>query len=228
MRPLVDVLMPYRPSSPHRERVYRAMRKAWQWVEFPVRVVVGVDGDAGSSEPFNLSRAANRAFRDSTADYVLLHGTDHIPPTPTTMAWAVEMLVEHPWVPLYAGTRLLNSYETEKVIADVDAKRLPLQPLLYHCVARMPHCTGIMMFRRSSWQTLGGMDERFFGWGCEDTALRLAAESVFGKPPLPGGDLTTLWHPPAPRDRFNSNAGILAEYITAHKTGKMSRYLDQR
>lgn len=225
---MIDILMPYRPATPQRVRLFNAMRIAWGAVDFPVTVCVGRDGDQRSPYPFNLARAANQAFWQSTADIVILHGADHIPPSPQKLSWVVEQLDVHPWVPLYAGTRALGEMETERVLTDVHEMRLPLNPQVYHPVTRMPHCTGIMAFRREAWTTLRGMDERFEGWGCEDTALRLAAEGVFGPPPLPGGDLTTLHHARASRDRFNANAGILASYITAHATGRMVEHLESR
>lgn len=222
---LIDVLMPYRASSKHRMRVFLAMREAWDAVDFPVEVIVGVDDSDG---PFNLSKAANTAFARSAADIVLLHGVDHIPPTPDKLAWIVERLAYERWVPLYCGTRVLDKGMTEKVIADVKRGHVPLNPQIYSPVSRFPSCTGVMAFRREAWDQLGWMDERFYGWGCEDTALRLAAESVFGLPSLPYGDLTTLWHPRAPRDRFSANSGILGEYIAAHHAGRMAAYLESR
>lgn len=226
--PLIDVLMPYRPNSTHRRRIFEAMTVAWTAVDFPVHLIVGYDGDETTRTPFNLAKAANDAFRASTADVVLLHGVDHIPPDPGRLAWALDQLQEHPWLGLYAGTRALTRESTSQVLQDVKHGRVPLMPGRYSHRAAAPVCTGIMAFRRDAWERLGGMDERFYGWGCEDTALRLAATHIFGPPPIPGGQLTTLWHAPSPRDRFDANAAMLGEYQAAAAAGRMHEYLQDR
>ena len=218
-RPLVDVLMPYRPNSHFRTRIKTVNTRLWAAVDFPVRVIVGHHGNEFTREPFNLSVAANRAFRESSADIVMLHGVDHLPPDPTRLAWIVEGLQHNPWMSVYAATHALTQLSTERVLMHVEAGYTDVPADILEVGARAPFCTGIMAFRRDSWEQLAGMDERFYGWGCEDTALRLAADTLFGRPPIAYGALTTMWHSRAPRDRFRANAGLLGEYQAAAKAG---------
>lgn len=213
--PLIDVLMPYRPASHHRVRIKNANTKLWEAAQFPVRVIVGQHGNEMSRDPFNLAKAANEAFRRSSADIVLLHGTDHLPPDPMRLAWIVDELQHHPWLGVYANTHALTQASTEQILVAVEAGYRRVHPQWITVGAKAPFCTGIMAFRRDAWEQLGGMDERFAGWGCEDTALRLAAETMFGKPPLPYGNLVTMWHSRAKRDQFGANVKVLAEYQAA-------------
>lgn len=220
--------MPYRAATEHRVRIKSANLALWGAVPFPLRVLVGEDGGPGSTEPFNLARAANRAFRESSADVVLLHGTDHLPPDPMRLAWIVEQLEQHPWLGVYANTHALTPASTEQILVAVECGYRRVWPSWIKVAATAPFCTGIMAFRRDAWVDLGGMDERFTGWGCEDTALRLAARTLWGEPPLPYGNLTTMWHPRATRDQFPANQRILGEYQASAARGSMGGYLRER
>jgi hypothetical protein len=62
-------------------------------------------------------------------------------------------------------------------------------------------CSSCVMVSRSLWDTVGGFDEEFAGWGFEDTAFSLACET-FGEPMHKiEGELWHLWHPTAPEGR---------------------------
>jgi hypothetical protein len=59
--------------------------------------------------------------------------------------------------------------------------------------------------KRSTWDAIGGFDERFEGWGFEDTAFHFACETIIGLPikKIPG-DCYHLWHPPSPETSRSS------------------------
>jgi hypothetical protein len=51
---------------------------------------------------------------------------------------------------------------------------------------------------RETWGKVGGFDPLFVGWGREDTAFRIACETMTGKPIVClGGQTFHLWHRPA-------------------------------
>jgi hypothetical protein len=75
---------------------------------------------------------------------------------------------------------------------------------------------------------LGGGDERFEGWGWEDTAMYLALETVYGVSTFdPDGTIRCLWHPPAMRDSYNRSTNkdlFTNEYVPA--TGRPKAMLE--
>jgi hypothetical protein len=57
---------------------------------------------------------------------------------------------------------------------------------------------------RTVWDTVGGFDELFRGWGMEDTAFALAATTLVGPLVHMEGECWHLWHPSAPEGHINT------------------------
>jgi hypothetical protein len=51
--------------------------------------------------------------------------------------------------------------------------------------------------RADVWDDIGGIDERFVGWGGEDIAFGVALRCLYGPPLEVRGALTHFWHPHA-------------------------------
>jgi hypothetical protein len=189
------------------------------WSKVPgVQVCVGLDDGAG---PFNCAQAQNRARSVATGDILLMYGADQIPPSPDELAWIVDRMQRHPWTAVYATTRDLSQYATLRVLHG-GADPRSLSDLGRH----IGMCTGILAIRPNVWDAVGGMDERFCGWGAEDTAFRLALRTLYPDGNDVGeGTLLTLWHPPEPRDRTPANMHLYAEYVHAAGRGELREYL---
>jgi N-terminal domain of galactosyltransferase len=54
---------------------------------------------------------------------------------------------------------------------------------------------GIFVMRAGAWLEVGGMDERFAGWGYEDNAWHTAVARTIGQPIRHEGVAWHLWHP---------------------------------
>lgn len=59
-----------------------------------------------------------------------------------------------------------------------------------------PSVSSVVVISRRQWDTIGGFDESFRGWGYEDTAFAAAAETFGGIIRIPGA-VFHLWHPTA-------------------------------
>lgn len=57
--------------------------------------------------------------------------------------------------------------------------------------------SGVIVFPRMAWEIVGGYDERFTGWGFEDTAMLFALTGIAGGWSRASGVLWHLWHPPS-------------------------------
>lgn len=205
----LDVLMPFRAATPHRQALHDWTWALWEkfWRNHAdVNVIVADDGR--TDDLFSPAAAVNRAFRLSTADYLIIEGSGHFPHTDQHLDWLIDTLDKHPWVGAYAGHRELTQQATMRLLAegpsDTDPMSLPAG-------RQTPYAIGVIAMRRDVFLDAGGMDERFVGWGYEDTALRAVLTAMYGKPPQPTGKLTTLWHPPSTRRNLRANAALYKE-----------------
>jgi hypothetical protein len=209
---MISVLIPFRGDGAQRDRLWAHCRNLW--AQLPVELVVGEDsGDA----PFNVSRAFNDAASRASGDIFMLYGADQLPDLDRIL-WASEQLETHAWCALYAGTGAYSQASTEALLNGYGWDRAVFDQWA-------PFCTGILAVTRETWADVNGMDERFFGWGCEDVALRVALTTLHGDTPEPSGNLRCLWHPAASRERFDANAAMIGAYDVAASDPELMREL---
>lgn len=198
------VAIPWRTDHGWRERLFDWVLATWQATG--LEVCVGVDDPGG---PINVSRALNRARAATTADVLVVASADHIP-DPVAVDNAARAATAHGWAPLFTSTAGISRAATLDLIEDrpVDVNR--------HITAQAEVCTALLAVRADVWDSVGGYDERFHGWGCEDVAFRAVLETLHPDPPvLPRRRTIALWHEAAPRDRFEANCELLAPYIAS-------------
>lgn len=199
----ITVCIPWRTDHGWREQLFDWVLRRWQ--ASGLEVCVGVDDDGG---PINVSRALNRARAQATGDVLVVAAADHVPdPEAATVAAGAAML--HGWAPLFTSTAGITRAATTDLIADVpiDVPR--------SITAQAEVCTALLAVRADVWDGIGGWDEAFHGWGCEDVAFRAVLETLYPDPPVLPRRSIALWHEAAPRDRFDANCVLLAPYIAA-------------
>lgn len=209
----VSVLVPFRgDDGGWRDRLWNYCRAAWE--SLPYELVVGQEAGQG---PFNTAMAFNDAASRASGDIFVLWGADQIPD-----AWAINAGVSvleagEPWRALFAGTAGFSRADTEAILAGANPWTKRTGPVF-------DYCTGILAVHRDAWIKF---DERFEGWGCEDTAHRKVLESLYGPSQAPTGVLRCLWHPPASHVHFDRNAALLGEYMAAESAGTMIELVER-
>lgn len=153
----------------------------------------GPDGDI---HLFSVSRALNDAAdrATATAGTFVLYGADHIP-DPFAIAHGVSMASVFGWSRLYRRVHYAASTATKRVIRE----ETRLADLVWS--EHEAPCPGVLAVRARDWRAVCGMDERYEGWGYEDTDLvdRLTEHAGVGGPAtaLP---LRELWTGESTRD----------------------------
>lgn len=60
---------------------------------------------------------------------------------------------------------------------------------------KLDKCGGAYVVKRTSWMSVGGMDERFTGWGLEDTEFNQRSSALLGRQLIVPGPNYNLYHP---------------------------------
>lgn len=219
----LTVLIPYRaPRGSHRALLARRTAELWDVVP-DVHVMHASDRGPGGLErgsPWSYAAGANRAraFAANTwgddVTQILLYGADHIPPTADELQAIRDGLEAAPWLAVYGSVRQYSERTTARIVAGADPYALEPDG------KRVRVCVPILAMWAGVFDSLGGMDARFRGWGYEDSAHRLALQTVY-----PDGVneatavMRTLWHPRASRQHLPANLERYMAYEAAAARG---------
>lgn len=187
MAPEISVLIPWRGGDPQREKIAEWVFARWRDVPF-VDLCVGEDDYNG--QPFNRSRALNRARSQAQTDTLVIFDADTVP-DPDSLRLIAPRLQEHPWCTLFDSIEYLTPEATGRVVTLDHIPKCRPQDILHPA----PGCMGIMAMSPHVWDVVGGFDEQFIGWGWEDTSFRQTLRALWGwsvdAPPL---SCLSLWH----------------------------------
>lgn len=194
---IVSVLIPWRTDHGHRERLWTYLRPLWQ--ALPNELVTASDGRA-DGEPFDYATAANRAASEAAGSIYVTWGADQLPDQ-AAINTAAETARTRGWAGVFTRTAYWSPFDTERILAGANPG--PIRPETVY-----DNATGILAVRADAWNAIGGMDERFHGWGYEDAALRARLTSDYGHTPTRPGTLRGLWHPVRHRVFTGPNAEL--------------------
>lgn len=210
------VLIPYRAPRKS-QRALCAARTAELWRSVPDVIVQhasdrGGPGGVEDGSPWCFAAAANRAraMVGDRATQILLWGADHIPPTAAELQRIRDGLELHPWLAVFDSVREYSERSTARIIAGRDPDTIEPDG------KRVKVCVPIIAMWAGVFDSLGGMDTRFRGWGYEDAAHRYALNRVYPEGNDVGtGPIRALWHPRASRQHLGENLDRYMAYERA-------------
>ncbi|HEX2954680.1 MAG TPA: glycosyltransferase [Bacillota bacterium] len=165
------------------------------------------------SNPFWKTRALNKAAQQATGDILMTVDADVVF-RPNLLKEIAAVALKYPWViPFTKGIRL-NKSATQRLLQKALPKDLKVIKSDIQVVDPTPGIL-INVMKHSSYDAIGGFDERFRGWGHEDTAFVIALNTICGKPYHIPGNVYHLWHPHASKAQFKANERLLGEYLAA-------------
>lgn len=208
----VVILVPRRADGGVRDDLWRFSR-AW-WADlFPDWLIVEGHHDEG---PFNRSAAINRAADLAGPwDVAVIIDADVLPDQAAVHGAVAVARSGQPALG-FSLRRHLTARGTREVMAGDrgDWSRHVKQD-------HKDSVSGAIVVGRGLWDQLGGFDEAFVGWGWEDVAFKLAAETLAERPVARlHGHLWHLWHPVTPerdekRPEFIANRDRARRYRAA-------------
>jgi hypothetical protein len=193
----VVVLAPLRPDGGHRDRLWAHCKALWeQRHDWPIYEGLHLDG------PFNRSAAVNSAVEIAgDFDVALIIDTDVIC-APDSVESAVEIAAATDRLVVAHDERvMLNKRGTDRVLSGHHGswrERSMVERVWLDSVS----CAVAVSHRL--WELAGPFDERFVGWGREDTAFRISCEVETGPIVKVCGETFHLWHPVSPEANRSS------------------------
>ncbi|WP_411701445.1 hypothetical protein [Conyzicola sp.] len=215
---MVKVIIPWRPQ-PSRLAAFDAT-SAWYRQNLPGAEILTVDsGDV----PFNLARCRNvgMASIPGVDEVVIIGDADTIPslePLLEAVASAsTSGLVHLPYTRYqWLGREGTTAYFDGADITSVDATLV------------VGACSGVYVTTPRTWASHGGQDERFRGWGFEDSAWFAAHTTLLGsQPQRHDGNVYALHHETQLREgeQYDANAALRERYRDAEPSAEAMRAL---
>ena len=196
----VAVLVPRRDDGGHRDELWGFVRSHLEreHPDWPIHEGHHDDG------PFNRSAAINAAAElAGDWDVAVIADSDTVIP-PVSLRAGVEMAAALGWMVNCLDLRImLNERGTRRIMRggpayDTADWRRP--DWMERVEPEAP--SSAVVVRRDLFDRVGRFDEKFVGWGHEDSAFRIACETVTGVPMLRvGAPVYHLWHPESPEVR---------------------------
>ena len=213
----VVILLPWRPDHGWRDKLWEFCRKRWE-ENFPDWPIIQGTCDDG---PFNRSQAINRASQEAGDwDVALVIDGDTVSDQNAVLR-AVAYAFATGGLGIAHDKRVMMS---ERATRQALAGRLPESRWGQRGNFTVTYTDSVscaVAVSRRTWQVLDGFDERFVGWGFEDTAFEVAAQTMTGVP-LRREQSTCyhLWHPLSPEAKqdsptFRANRDLRDRYLRA-------------
>lgn len=215
----VSVVIPWRSSGqPERERNVRLTG------EHLSQLGPTVLADSSPEKPFSRAGARNTgvslcldvpAFR---CDVVVVCDADFLPPLDAVLEACESAVADGKLHQPFTEALYLTEAETASYLA---SGTLPGR-------SGADLTGGAFVMTPEAWFVAGGMDERFEGWGGEDDAFRVAAETLLGPRVHHQGVMPHLYHPSAAAfgsSAHRGNLALLRRYLQAANNPALMRSL---
>lgn len=186
----VSVIIAFRgDSGGPRDKAYEVVLQRWQAMFPGFEICVGED-DSGAAD-FCKARALNNAVQAASGEVLIVTDADVVWDK-ATVEHGLAALNGAAWVQPYRECERLDKPSTEAWLKDCSGEAVSrdYKTAYSPCLA----CGPMTIIRRADWEQIGGYDEAFTGWGCEDGAWGIAADGIIGKRTKLNDKVYHLWH----------------------------------
>ncbi len=208
----LSVLLPYKPDNGPRDAAFRWITAFyWKYMQH-AEICIG----HSDSAPFSRAQAINDAARQATTGLFLIADTD-IFYDPRIIREAMHRLNTHAWVIPYSRVHDLSEQCTGRLL--VTAPTWPLAMPIDSSVRAYSPKGGLTLIPRQHFEAVGGLDERFVGWGGEDDAMASSLDTLCGEHDRLQEAIYHLWHPNSKENgnpNYANNFNLFLRYMNAY------------
>ena len=216
----VSIVVPFRPDGAERDRNWAYVRKRYETLYPDWEIVEGTCG-----EPWRKGVAVNAAVKRARGDVLIISDADVLIPA-QALRDAVKRLDKAAWVVPHRMVYRLSEETTQAVLdGRLVANPKPLRGGVIR-TRRGASGGGITVTRREGYEAVGGIDERFEGWGGEDICFAMALDTLIGPHLRLNEVMWHLYHEAMPRRDGGPNhqhggraseesEALAAEYVKA-------------
>ena len=201
----ISLLVPFRTDNGRREQTWNWLQRYW-YHELPgAEIVIGTDTHPAFSKTSAVNDAASRA----TGDIFVILDADCYIPGDVILSCAntireSRIANQHLWYMPYRSFYRLTDAASQVVINSdptLPPRFFAASPSLAATQNQVGSVNGhwfgalIQLMPREAFESTGGMDTRFHGWGGEDVAFMHAVDTIYGKHKTTNNGVIHLWHP---------------------------------
>ncbi len=207
----LSILVPFYCADETNQRVanWQWLKRYWETQLPGAEVIIGKDlASLDGSVPFSKSVAINDAARHAKGDIFVIADADGYVPIEAVLESAHRIRKarrknQRLWYVPYRHFYRLTEAAAQKVL-----QSHPGNPHTFSDIGGSEYVTNekgspfghwygalIQIMPREAFETVGGADPRFRGWGGEDHSLMHAVDTLWGRHKTLSGHVMHLWHP---------------------------------
>ena len=194
----LSIIIPYKYVNPVRDKTFQYIHEYYQ-EKYP-KSEICIGEDTTTTKQFNCSNAINNGVKQSNGKYVFIVGADTFVPKEYVQK-SVKQLKHSPFIIPFGYIYSLDPYISQRIVSHEDlslneiekhGQKISIIPGDTHYT---PKNSGVQVMEKTFFNQMNGYDERFVGWGFEDTYFcwRVIKE-VGDYPLLREGKIYHLWH----------------------------------
>ena len=221
----ITVIVPFCPDGGQRDANYSWVTKRLRKLLPDAEILVPTQ----NTLPFNKSAAVNKAAKMASNDILMVCDAD-IAFDMDLIKNSLEIVNDVPWISPFCERWDLTHVSTNEVLkapCDVEMKSFGIDVKRKYKEVRC-RAGSVFIMTKKNFYKVGGFDERFAGWGFEDSAFELAARYTIGDCAEIDNIVYHLWHPLGDNQfphHTEWNRLLYEEYIYHFVHGDLPRWL---
>ena len=210
-RQQISIIVPFQSKEPSRRKNWRWLKRYWKAHLPEAEVIIGKDRKSQRRlwrrhpRPYSKTTAVNKAFRKAHGDIIVILDADcyiwwEVLNRCATQLREARKRGERIWFVPYRKLIRLNKAKTDELLGTNPRGPFQFTTSLSRDEIEWSEYNGhqfgamIQIMPREAFELLGGMDERFNGWGGEDVAFLNALDTLWGKHRNTPNPVFHLWH----------------------------------